>query len=158
MTKEQKLQPRGATIADYEIGKGKPPRATRWKKGCASPNPKGRPKKPQLGQREMNHFLDEKITLTTDAGPQVYTKREVIYLQLINRAVKGDNRATRTVLDYIRSEGDGAPTDPLLFDEGLTEQLLAGINDNARPQKRGVGANVRSGPSVQAGKGRGAKR
>ena len=29
----------------YEVGYGKPPKEYQWKKGCRSPNPKGRPKK-----------------------------------------------------------------------------------------------------------------
>jgi hypothetical protein len=31
--------------ASYEVGYGKPPKHTQFKKGCRPPNPKGRPRK-----------------------------------------------------------------------------------------------------------------
>ena len=33
---------------DSTVGPGRPPKATRWKKGGPSPNPKGRPRKDSM--------------------------------------------------------------------------------------------------------------
>lgn len=91
----------GGGGGDYEVGYGKPPVSTRFKKG-ASGNPKGRPK----GARGVNALLsaamNEKVTVTEGGRRQRVSKLEVAFRQLANRAASGDARATKTMLDLLR--------------------------------------------------------
>ena len=75
---------------DYEIGYGKPPVWTRYRKGQQSPNPKGRPRKKKeaepvaglsMSDRLLRQELDRKVMIT-DAG----RKKEVTLLEALQRA------------------------------------------------------------------------
>ena len=68
---------------DYEVGRGKPPVHTRFKKG-QSGNPRGpRPKNlPAL----LVDALNEKVVVTVDGERQEITKREAIVTQLVNES------------------------------------------------------------------------
>lgn len=119
---------RGETIASYDVGKGKTDPGTRWKPGCASPNPKGRPRKAKTGQRKLDHFLDHIVEVPgSDGTIERLTKRELAYLQIANMAAKGNLAAFRVVVAHDQSmEGRGG--DALLFDPELTERLLKGMD------------------------------
>lgn len=83
---------------NYQVGYAKPPEATQFKKG-KSGNPKGRPK----GRKDLNsmirQLLNAKIQVTDAKGRKAsITKLEAIFTQLLNRALKGDHRATKEVL------------------------------------------------------------
>jgi len=67
---------------DYEVGRGKPPVHTRFKKG-QSGNPRGpRPKNlPAL----LVEALNEKVVVTIDGERREITKREAVATQLVNK-------------------------------------------------------------------------
>jgi len=131
--------PKGMTIADYDVGKGKPPPGApgapglrMWEKGGPSPNPKGRPEKPKLGKRDLDHFLDQKVVLQTDRGPETFTKRELGYLAIANHFGKGAPWAIKLVIQHAQTRGRGKVVDPMLFDPKLTEEILRGIEEEIR--------------------------
>lgn len=39
---------------EYDVGYCKPPEEYKWKKGCKSPNPSGRPKKLKIYKKHCN--------------------------------------------------------------------------------------------------------
>ena len=123
MPQKKNKREKGVTASPYESGKGKPPKSGQIKPGEVR-NPKGRPKKAKVGDRGLNHFLDVKVTIDLGGGPEEFTKRELAYHQLANRAAKGELRAIKVVMDHDREASGGAPTDPLLFDPKLTDDLL----------------------------------
>jgi hypothetical protein len=53
--------------SEYKVGPGKPPIANRWKKGCKSPNPPGRPRRPKSIlpdlKKALNDALHQKVAL-----------------------------------------------------------------------------------------------
>jgi hypothetical protein len=85
----------------YEIGRGRPPKATQWKKG-KSPNPGGRSSPQSIGTLEMiDNLLLTPVKITRDGEPKWVTTLEAILEQLWSKGIAGDRRA-RAV--YIRCQ------------------------------------------------------
>jgi hypothetical protein len=75
---------------DYEVGRGKPPVHTRFKKG-QSGNPRG-PRAKNLPAL-LIEALDEPVTATIDGERREITKREAVVTQLVNKSAAADLRA-----------------------------------------------------------------
>src|SRR5215469_1268654 len=94
---------------DYEVGYGKPPRHTRFKKG-QSGNPRGRPRGSKNLKTLLNDALNEPVVITEEGGRRKITKREAIVTQLVNRSATADLRALKILLDILRDiEGRNGP-------------------------------------------------
>jgi hypothetical protein len=93
---------------DSTVGPGRPPKATRWKKGGPSPNPKGRPRKDSMFadvKRLFEGALNQKVPLTRN-GRRVYLAKLQLGLeQLANQFAKGDRYARRDVFTYSEQLG-----------------------------------------------------
>jgi hypothetical protein len=115
---------------DYEVGYGKPPRHTRFKKG-QSGNPRGRPSGSKNLKTLLNEALNERVVVTEEGGRRHITKREAIVTQLVNRSATADLRALKILLDTLRDmEGQTEPasSETAEFseaDEKVIEQLRA---------------------------------
>lgn len=83
--------------AHYDVGYGKPPAHTRFKKG-QSGNPQGRPKGKLNLVTVLNRALNEKVTVVENGKRRSITKLEAAFKQLVNKAVQGDPRAIQQVL------------------------------------------------------------
>jgi hypothetical protein len=83
---------------DYEVGYGKPPAERRFKKGVSG-NPRGRPR----GSKNIGLLLEEelsnKILINENGKRTTITKRQGIVKQMVNRAVGGNDRAVRLILE-----------------------------------------------------------
>lgn len=82
---------------DYEVGYGKPPHHTRFKKGQPSPNPSGRPKREPTFIEEFTEELNTVVKIAEGGRKRRYTKRRLIAKQMVNLAVKGDRTSLRLV-------------------------------------------------------------
>jgi hypothetical protein len=83
----------------YEIGRGRPPKATQWKKG-KSANPGGRSSARPPGLLEMiDNLLLTSVKITRDGEPKWVTTLEAILEQLWSKGIAGDRRAMAV---YIR--------------------------------------------------------
>ena len=115
---------------DYEVGYGKPPRHTRFRKG-QSGNPRGRPSGSKNLKTLLNEALNERVVVTEEGGRRNITKREAIVTQLVNRSATADLRALKILLDTLRDiEGQTEPasSETAEFseaDEKVIEQLRA---------------------------------
>lgn len=92
---------------DYEVGYGKPPVATRFKPG-QSGNPKGKKKKPKPEtslKPVLKEVLEEPVTL----NGRKYTPMEVVVRTLMNKAMKGDMRAIKAIIELERELGLDKP-------------------------------------------------
>jgi Family of unknown function (DUF5681) len=96
MKKPPKGPPRGG--GDHEVGYGKPPVHTRFRKG-RSGNPAGRPR----GSRDLATLLGaelDKPVAVREGGGSVrkVRKRDALVAGLVNKALQGDLRAARLLL------------------------------------------------------------
>ncbi|MEO9574952.1 MAG: DUF5681 domain-containing protein [Roseobacter sp.] len=82
---------------DYEVGYGKPPTSTRFKKG-RSGNPRGRPKGAKGVQASLKRELESKIMVQEGNRRVRITKAEAMAKQLMNKALKGDDKAMMALL------------------------------------------------------------
>ena len=133
-------------LAAYDVGKYKPPISGQIKKGERR-NPRGRPKKPKVGERTLDDFLNEKVSIERDGRKVMMTKRELMLAQIANKAAKGDERASRLVLAYDAARhAKGPERDPFAFDPEFEKILLADLKEefaaaaHVRPTAKG-GAN-----------------
>ena len=86
---------------DYEIGHGRPPKATQWKKG-QSANPGGRSTPPSISLLEMiDKLLLTSIKITRDGESKRVAVLKVILEQLWNKAIAGDRRAGAVFLRWL---------------------------------------------------------
>ena len=78
---------------DYEVGRGRPPKATQWKKG-KSPNPGGRSSRRPTGLLEIiDKQLLTHVKITIDGVSKRVSTLEAILEQLWNKGIEGDRRA-----------------------------------------------------------------
>jgi Family of unknown function (DUF5681) len=113
---------------DYEVGYGKPPRDTRFKKG-QSGNPRGRPSGAKNLSTLLSEALNELVIVAENGRRRKITKRQAIITQLVNRAAKGDSRDTKLLLDILQDlerRMDSASPEVFAFSEAdkkVFEQL-----------------------------------
>lgn len=83
----------------YSVGYRRPPTHSQFKPG-KSGNPRGRPKRSVLG---FDNFLHQELLSTvliqTNGKPQKLSKFEVILKQIVKRAMEGNFRFVRMMID-----------------------------------------------------------
>jgi len=85
---------------DYDVGYGKPPKATQFRKG-QSGNPKGRPKGRKNTATVLNEVLAEKVTINENGRRRHVTKLEAAFKQVVNGAASGDAKCSRLLLQIL---------------------------------------------------------
>jgi hypothetical protein len=117
---------------DYEVGYGKPPRDTRFKRG-QSGNPRGRPPGAKNLSTLLNEALNELVVVTENGGRKRISKRRAAFKQLVNDAAKGEWRALKLLVDILqdierRSEPQTEESSFSLADEKVIAQLKARLH------------------------------
>jgi hypothetical protein len=111
-----------------DIGYGKPPKATRWRKG-QSGNPSGRPRgSPDLA-KDLESELAEVIQITEGGKSKRITKMRALLKALAARAIKGDTRAANILITLSARliEADPSlsnPAAPSAADRQIVEDYL----------------------------------
>lgn len=85
---------------DYEVGYGRPPKATQFKKG-QSGNPKGRPKGRLNVDTEFQALLEECVTVTENGRQRSMPLMKVILKRLVTKAAGGDLKAIPMILAWL---------------------------------------------------------
>ena len=86
---------------EYEIGYKKPPVATRFPKGVSG-NPSGKPKKvPQMVDPGLilESIANEVVVVIDNGKRKRMTKAEIRFRQLFVKAIKGDLKAARLIVN-----------------------------------------------------------
>ena len=91
-------EPRSKPV--YEIGWGKPPQHTRFKKG-RSANPKGRPSGTRNLKTDLINELGGHIRVREGDREILISKQEAFLKSLIARALKGDARASALLINMM---------------------------------------------------------
>lgn len=98
---------------EYEVGHGKPPKGTRFKKG-QSGNPKGRPKGSQNLSTILQQILKERVKITENGRVRKTTKAEAIFLQATNKAMAGKGGGFNDLLNALKAFGMEQPDDTVV--------------------------------------------
>jgi hypothetical protein len=131
---------RGIATMDYEVGYGKPPRHSRFKKGQPTANPRGRPRKDMAAL--LFEGLNKKVVVTENGRRRRITLREAITRQLINQSASADLRATKMLLDMIKDAEKQAAAAPqpepsqwfTKADEEVVETLIERLRHQVRTE------------------------
>jgi hypothetical protein len=88
-------------MSDDDIGYGKPPKDSRFKKG-QSGNPKGRPKGAKNLKTVVNQELLATVVLKEGGKPKSISKIEGIVKSAVTNALLGDSKALAQVLNLAK--------------------------------------------------------
>jgi hypothetical protein len=124
---EQKPEPSDEDT--YKVGPGFPPNEHKWKEGCSSPNPKGRPRKVPSMKPEIKKIfegaLNEKVHVTKADKKIILTRLAMGFEQLAIQWAKGDRHARRDVFTYAAMLGvDLQPKAIIAEALGINEQAI----------------------------------
>ena len=93
---------------DYEVGYGKPPEATRFKKG-QSGNPRGRAKgKPDI-KSILEAMVQQQLTVTRNGRQQKISSLEAMLQKNYHKALQADARAFAAFLALLAQYGVAMP-------------------------------------------------
>lgn len=122
----------------YEIGYGKPPGKTRFKKG-QSGNSKGRPKGSRSFASSACRALQERVIINEGGRRKTVTKLDAALKQIANKAASGDTSTLRllvTIVQLIEPRSSDPPTPVDGLDEG-DEKLVMRLLDRLKVDESG---------------------
>ena len=121
---------------DYEVGYGKPPKHTRFKKG-KSGNPGGRPKGTKNFKTDFEEELRSPIRVREGGKAVVMSKQRAMVKGLTAKALQGDLKAlgavTQLALRFSPEERDTAAMDDALGreEQEVMDQLMNRLRTEA---------------------------
>jgi len=105
---------------DYEVGKGRPPKHSRFKPG-QSGNPKGRRKGGRNLATDLAEELSERVQVREGGRQRALSKQRAFLKALFVKAMQGDARAASLVIalmaKLIKDEPAHAAQQPLSIDD-----------------------------------------
>ncbi len=112
----------------YEVGYGKPPLATRFQPG-QSGNPKGRPRSARLIRNLVQDVMNGTLPIEQNGRVRRMPRKEALLLALFTRAMKGDGKATASLLNLLVAAEAPRPGTPLSKEE-IQEAYLDSLPDD----------------------------
>jgi hypothetical protein len=117
-----------------KVGRGHPPRDTRFRKGQPSPNPKGRPRKAQTMlpdlKKAIEQALNKKVRVSRGAKKVLMTRFDIGLERLLNKVAEGDRHAWRLLMDVANKVGvDFQARHKLALEEALAPSYQAILED-----------------------------
>ena len=113
--------------SDYEVGRGKPPKHSRFKTG-QSGNPRGRPKGTPNLKGALQAILEREIAMDVNGESKLLPMLEAVLTRLASMSLAGDPRAIAKFLDLVERhlppEPEQSGSDLLADDLALLHQTL----------------------------------
>ena len=109
---------------DYRVGYGKPPLATRFRKGMSG-NPRGRPRGARNLATVVAAALGERVTINENGRRRRISKFEAAIKQLVNRAASGEARATQLLLALVQA-GEARAAESPAAESGAADERVIG--------------------------------
>jgi hypothetical protein len=135
--------------ADYRVGYGRPPAEHRFKPGNRA-NPKGRGKKTRNHKVLMRELLFEPVTVNEGGEVKQMPALQVVLKRLLAQALKGDLKATLTIISMAQSQGFLTPEEEEAVD-ALPENDRAMLLDGMQRFNDAADAVLRAGTSLAEG-------
>lgn len=107
-----------------DVGYGRPPRHSQFKKG-QSGNPKGRRPKSRNTSTLLAEELDKLITVKDGNGARRISKREALITSLVNDGITGKNQARQLLLRILEISNPPEPFVATDEDETALEAYIA---------------------------------
>jgi len=122
---------KNAKPKNYDVGYGKPPQKTQFKRG-ASGNPHGRPNGSLNLGTALERELAKRVIVNENGVRRTVSKREAAIMQLVNKALSGDPRAMQLLLGVLRyADGGPEPGSSVVLEEA-DQQVANEIIDEIR--------------------------
>lgn len=123
---------------DYEVGYGKPPKHSQFKKG-RSGNPKGRPKGAKGVVASIKREMERKVTIREGGQKVTISKAEAVAKRILAKALSGDAGALKLLLQFdaeqvqqveIGGEQSGQTILPDQTDEAVLQYFAQKVREN----------------------------
>jgi hypothetical protein len=114
-------------MTDYDIGYGKPPKHSQFKKGvCPNPRGRGKRREPMFGEI-MAHVLNTKVEFRDRGKTKKASRIELLIRKLIAGAIKGDVSSAAQLLKLHAHAAKYADAGPWIIT--VTGGLPPDLND-----------------------------
>ena len=104
------------TDADYDVGYGRPPKATQFKPG-RSGNPRGRPKGAKSEDTIVRGVMHRKVALSLGGKVRKVALLEAVWTRIADDALKGNARAQSLITQRARTLEAAAPGDRVMHED-----------------------------------------
>jgi hypothetical protein len=88
------------TSDEYPVGRGRPPRHSRWKKGQSGNKRRHEPRKSESVSEMIDRLLLDPVQITLNGEKETVLTLTAIMFQLFQKAFAGNTRAKHVLLKY----------------------------------------------------------
>ena len=133
-----------------KVGYGKPPKHSQFAKG-KSGNPKGRPKGSQNLATLLQKITRQRVSVTENGRSREISKAEAIFVQMVNKALRGDLGATHELRFWTQwlEESAKATAPPAVIHED-DQAVIAGIIERIQQVEKPLSVNSNDSDSVSS--------
>lgn len=113
---------------NYDVGYGKPPKHTQFKKG-QSGNPKGRRKGSRNLKTDVKDTLEQRVRLTGDGKAKTVSTQQAALLRLREKALAGDPRSLDRLFELASRYNDDELAEALEKLSATDADILEGFKE-----------------------------